>query len=143
MAAPVFDAARADRLRALPLEVLVPGDLPAGFSVRDVEAEDNPDWGASYRVVLEGNEGATIFVEGTTGGVGDVMRGESRQKFHHPAMGEGVIEFYGPDSEEPVHFRSHWLQAGPEGPSYGLAGRNLDPDQALRAAEHLVALAGP
>ncbi len=140
MPAPLFDQAHLQQLRALPMGVFVPGDLPQGFQVSSVLAEDDPDWGASYRIVFEGPEGAELTVEGTAGGVGDVMRGESRQKFENPVLGQGVVEFYEPDSEEPVDFHSHWLQAQPETPFYGMSGKCLEPEQALQVAESLVPL---
>lgn len=141
MAAPNLDPVQLQQLRALPMGVVVPGDLPEGFALRDVQAEEDPDWGASYRLLFGGGDGATFHVEGTTGGLGDVMRGESRRKFENLALGAGVIEFYAEDSEEPVDFRSHWLQAHPELPAYGLAGKRMDPDLVVRVAEGLQPLA--
>lgn len=136
MPAPAFTPIQDWQLRVLPMQVFVP-DLPEGFAISTVLAEDSPDWGASYQIVLEGPEGAELTLQGSTGGVGDVFRGQSRKKFHNPWLGEGVMEFYEPDSEEPVDFRTHWLQTGTEAPFHSLSGRGLEPEQALRLAESL------
>jgi len=138
--APLFDQAHLQQLRALPMGVVVPGDLPQGFSVRSVQAEDDPDWGASYRLTFEGPDGAELTVEGTAGGVGDIMRGQSRRKFENPNLGRGVLEFYEPGSEEPVDFHSHWLQAGPDAPFHSLSGKRLEPESVMKVAESLTPL---
>ncbi len=140
MPAPLFDQAHLQQLRALPMGVVVPGDLPEGFSIRSVQAEEDPDWGSSYRLVFQGPDGAELTVEGTTGGVGDIMRGQSRRKFDTPTLGRGVVEFYEADSQEPVDFHSHWLQAGPDTPFYGLSGKRLEPEPVLKIAEGLTPL---
>lgn len=131
--------AHLQKLRALPMGVCLPAHVPSGFAVADVQAEEDPDYGAFYRIVLVGPTGE-LFVEGTNGGLGDVMRGESRQRFVNPHLGEGTVEFYEPDSEEGVDFRSHWLQAHPEMPAYGIAGKGVDPAEAVRVAESLAPL---
>lgn len=133
----MLEDAHLQKLRALPMGVCLPSHVPEGFAVRTLEADDDPDYGASYRLILANPEGAELFVEGTSGGLGDVMRGESRQRFLNPHLGEGTVEFYGEDSEEGVDFRSHWLQGHPEMPAYGIAGRGVDPAEVLRVAESL------
>lgn len=137
----MFEDAQLQKLRALPMGVCLPAHVPPGFAVGKVEAEVEPDYGAFYRVVFQGPQGAELFVEGTSGGLGDVMRGESRQDFANPELGRGTVEFYPEDSEEGVDFRSHWLQGHPEMPAYGIAGRGLDPAEVLRVAESLQPLA--
>lgn len=137
MPAPSFSPVQDWQLRILPMQVFVPADLPEGFLVQSVIAEDSPDWGASYQIVFEGPEGAELTVQGTVSGVGDIFRGQSRQKFQNPWLGQGIMEFYEPDSEEPVDFRSHWLQTGPEAPFHNLSGKGLEPEQALHLAENL------
>jgi hypothetical protein len=135
--APSFNPVQDWQLRALPIQVFVPAELPEDFQVQSVLAEDSPDWGASYQIVFEGPEGAELTVQGTVSGVGDIFRGQSRQKFENTWLGQGVMEFYEPESEEPVDFRTHWLQVGSEGPFHSLSGKGLEPKQALHLAENL------
>lgn len=126
------------RLRALGFEVALPSWLPEGYALNRVDAEIDPEYGSVYRVTWTSPGGAELFVEGTNGGLGDVMRGESRRPFQNAALGAGTLEFYEPGSEEGVDFRSHWLQSHPENPAYGLAGRGgVAPDDAVRVAESL------
>ena len=127
------------RLRSLPLDLVVAGSLPEGFALRDVESENDPDFGAFYRIRYEGPEGV-VYVEGSTGGVGDPMAGGSSREFACPGLGSGTLEFYGADSDEPVDFRSHWMQVGSSGGVYSVAGLRLDPEQAVLVAEGLTIL---
>lgn len=140
MTTPPLSPADLARLQALPMEVLVPGSLPEGFAVQAVDAEDDPEWGSSYRIRYAGTAGALIMVEGVTGGIGDPPSGQSQSEFTHPRLGAGTLEFYAPEEDEPVEFRSRWMQEREGGPAYAVAGRRLDPEQAGQVAGSLLVL---
>lgn len=132
---------RLEGLRALPMAIAVATALPDGFALLAVESDVDPEWGSSYRIRYAGPGEALVMVEGVTGGVGDPLPGRQEWGFLHPDLGSGTLEYYGPDSEEPVDFRSSWLPG--EGAAYAVAGRRLPPEEAVRLAEGLRFLAGP
>lgn len=133
--------AHLERLAPLSMKVAVPTWIPEGFQVAEVLAEVDADWGDTYQIRLTHEAGGEIVIAGAAFGIGDVFRGESRSQFNCPALGPGVLEHYPPDSDEGVDFRSHWLQHAPDSPAWGVSGKGLSVEDALRVAESLTFLA--
>ncbi len=119
------------------MPVALPGFMPTGFARHSVDADTDETFGPSYRVRYQHPDGAFVLVEGAAAGLGDVMRGARRDAFDTVDLGPGVLEWYDEDSDEPVEFRSHWLSPSAEPPAYGVAGRGLIRDDALRIAKSL------
>lgn len=138
-AASLLSAEQRARLQATGLPLVVPDHLPEGFALERIEAEVDEVFGGWYRIRYAGPGPGSFEVDAMFGGVGDVFRGEERHEFRCPAFGEGVLEWYAPETE-PVDFRSHWMHGAAEYPVCGVAGQGVPLDVALRVAASLAFL---
>lgn len=130
-----LDQGQLRRLRDLDMSILVPGSVPA--DLREIHVTADRGEGPSYRVVFQASPQRWVALEGACTGLGDVMPGKRSESFRTAEAGVGEIEFYGPDSEERVDFRSWWIQPSPEGPAYALSGKGLDRGEVLHVAASL------
>ena len=123
-------------LRDLGIPILAPGLLPADLEQVHIDIREEED-GPTYRVVFHASPQRWVAVQGACGGLGDVMSGDQTEVFEAADVGSGAMEFYDLGSEEPVDFRTHWLQPDAEGASYSLSGQGLMESEALVVASSL------
>ncbi|MCR5662652.1 MAG: hypothetical protein K6G50_11090 [bacterium] len=114
-------------LKELELEIICWADRPEGFSVKSAMKETD-DFGDSYRIIYEGPNGAEVYVDGTTGGVGDIVWGEKNETFEAGNLGSCRVEFYEKDAGGRA-FQSQW-SALSENAHYSFTGKKVADDLA-------------
>ncbi len=131
-----LDPTRLQNLQDLEIPILVPGRLPSDLTRIQTTTERGPQ-GPAFRVVFHTSPQRWVALQGCSGGVGDVMAGDAAEDFETEQAGPGRVEFYDPGSQEPVDFRSHWLQPQTEGAFYSLSGQGLTESEVLEVASSL------
>jgi len=131
-----LDQAQVQTLQSLEIPILVPGRLPPDLTQVQTTTEREAQ-GPVYRVVFHASPQRWVAVQGACGGIGDVMAGDAAEIFETEQMGPGQVEFYDPGSQEPVDFRTHWLQPQKEGAFYSLSGQGLTESEVLEVASSL------
>lgn len=123
------------------IPVLIPQWVPEHLALVDCSANSRGDSAPSYRLVYSDGHESVLLVEATSGGgLGDVFPGEHTAIAKHPTLGDGAVEFYAPDSDEGLEFRTQWLTWGAKGTYYGVAGANIGEEAALKVIESLAPL---
>jgi len=126
--------AQTSQLANLGVEVVVPGAVPATFSVVEIRTDQpapdsaNPAAGTSYIVVYQDSSNRCFAVEFATDGIGDPPATESRLPIQPPLFGDqGYGLNYGAFAEEDMQAQfpgsnlyTDWL-IGPSG-AYRLVG---------------------
>lgn len=86
------------QLEALGVEVVVPGVVPAAFSVADIQANpgsgSGPDGGASYSIVYRDGENHCFAIEFAAGGIGDMPAVEHQVPISPPLFSEQDYSLY-------------------------------------------------
>ncbi len=131
-----LDQTQIQTLRGLEIPILVPGRLPPDLT-RVQTTTEREARGPAYRVVFHASPQRWVALQGASGGIGDVMSGDAAEAFETEQMGPGRVEFYDPGSQEPVDFRSHWLQPQTGGAFYSLSGQGLTESEVLEVASSL------
>ncbi len=121
-------------LKGLEFPVLVPGLLPPDLTRATLEREDQDP---AFRVVFHASPQRWVALQGACAGIGDVMPGDAAETFESDQIGPGQVEFYDPGSQEPVDFRTHWLQPRADGAFYSLSGQGLTESEVLAVASSL------
>src|SRR5262249_44249377 len=67
------------RLRKLKMPLILPGYIPAGFTVSKVEASPDKRFGSSYRIIYKMGQ-AELTVQAASGGIGDII-GDYKKNF--------------------------------------------------------------
>jgi hypothetical protein len=131
-----LDPTRLQNLKELEIPILVPGRLPSDLTQIQTNIERGGQ-GPAFRVVFHASPQRWVAMQGSSGGVGDVMFGDAAEDFETEQAGPGRVEFYDPGSQEPVDFRSHWLQPQDRGTFYSLSGQGLTESEVLEVARSL------
>lgn len=111
-----------NELKDLEMEILVWADHPEEFSVKSAMKESD-EFGDSYRIIYEGPDGAEVYVDGTTGGVGDIVWGEKNETFEAGSLGSCRVEFYEEDAGGRA-FQAQW-SALSENAHYSFTGKKV------------------
>lgn len=115
-------AEQRESLRGLPFPVLIPLELPDGWSVSSLDAGTEDDE-TDVNLTLSG-AGASVVMMATDGGVGDALPGERTESLEHPELGTIFVEHY--EEPDPDEFQTQWLALDDCPASYALRGRGLD-----------------
>lgn len=99
-------AEQRENLAALPFPVVLPGTLPAGWSVEAL-AIDSEDGETDLTLELTGASGTVVFLA-TDAGIGDAAPGETTDKIDHPDFGSLFVERY--EEPDPDDFQLQWLE---------------------------------
>lgn len=133
-----------ERLRALPFPVLLPSQLPSGWSFRELtfqqDDEDPEDW--SLTLAFSASDDREVLVCSATGGMGDPMGEGGEETLECPPFGPLVFTLDEDleDEEQPHFWQSQWFaQSDDSDVFYGLTGRDTDLES-LQAFLHQVEL---
>lgn len=124
-----------NELQELELEILAWTDHPEEFSIKSAMKETDENFGDSYRIIYEGPNGAEVYVDGTTGGVGDIVWGEKNETFEAGNLGSCRVEFYEEDAGGRA-FQSQWSSLS-ENAHYSFTGKKVSNELAEKIANGL------